>query len=151
MNLHPNKAPFIGILTLVDTPSDNPPSGGHGHRVILTTHAASMAIDSIIGMGINVHADGSGHNVSNKVGIIDTAEIKGNEIIVSGYLFCRDFPAVIRQLSASADYGMSYELTDAHVEDMLAEVWKLTRVTFTGAAILLKNKAAYRLTDFVLI
>jgi hypothetical protein len=37
------------------------------------------------------------------------------------------------------------------VEDMLAEVWKLTRVTFTGAAILLKNKAAYRLTDFVLI
>ena len=30
---------------------------------------------------------------------------------------------------------MSYELADARVEDMRAEVWKLTRVTFTGAAI----------------
>ena len=35
---------------------------------------------------------------------------------------------------------MSYELADARVEDMRAEVWKLTRVTFTGAAILLQGK-----------
>ena len=36
--------------------------------------------------------------------------------------------------------GMSYELADARVEDMRAEVWKLTRVTFTGAAILLERQ-----------
>ena len=41
-----------------------------------------------------------------------------------------------------------YELADAKVEDMRAEVWKLTRVTFTGAAILLREKAAYRATSF---
>ena len=29
-----------------------------------------------------------------------------------------------------------------------AEVWKLTRVTFTGAAILLREKAAYSETSF---
>jgi len=44
--------------------------------------------------------------------------------------------------------GMSYELADAHVEDMRASIWKLNRVTFTGAAILLRDKAAYRQTSF---
>jgi hypothetical protein len=44
--------------------------------------------------------------------------------------------------------GMSYELADARVEDMRAEIWKLTRVTFTGAAILFREKAAYRATSF---
>jgi hypothetical protein len=44
--------------------------------------------------------------------------------------------------------GMSYELADAHVEDMRASVWRLTKVTFTGAAILLREKAAYGRTSF---
>jgi hypothetical protein len=46
--------------------------------------------------------------------------------------------------------GMSYELADAHVADMAASVWTLTRATFTGAAILLRDKAAYRDTAFSL-
>jgi hypothetical protein len=52
------------------------------------------------------------------------------------------------QAHAPEAMGMSYELADARVEDMRAEVWKLTRVTFTGAAILLREKAAYRATSF---
>ena len=44
--------------------------------------------------------------------------------------------------------GMSYELADAHVADMQAPLWTLTRATFTGAAILLRDKAAYRATSF---
>jgi len=44
--------------------------------------------------------------------------------------------------------GMSYELADAHVADMRAPIWTLTRATFTGAAILLREKAAYRSTSF---
>ena len=43
---------------------------------------------------------------------------------------------------------MSYELADAHVADMRAQVWTLTRATFTGAAILLRDKAAYQDTSF---
>jgi hypothetical protein len=46
------------------------------------------------------------------------------------------------------EMGMSYELADAHVADMRAQVWTLTRATFTGAAILLREKAAYRSTSF---
>jgi len=44
--------------------------------------------------------------------------------------------------------GMSYELADARVADMKASVWRLTKATFTGAAILLRSKAAYRGTSF---
>src|ERR1700712_2161174 len=44
--------------------------------------------------------------------------------------------------------GMSYELADAHVENMRAEVWRLTKAMFTGAAILLRSKAAYATTSF---
>lgn len=40
--------------------------------------------------------------------------------------------------------GMSYELTGVDVLDRGARLWMLTKVTFTGAAILRKNKAAYQ-------
>jgi hypothetical protein len=43
---------------------------------------------------------------------------------------------------------MSYELADAHVADMRADVWTVTRAMFTGAAVLLREKAAYRNTSF---
>jgi hypothetical protein len=39
---------------------------------------------------------------------------------------------------------MSYEVTNVTVADMRASVWTLTSVTFTGAAILRREKAAYR-------
>jgi len=45
-----------------------------------------------------------------------------------------------------AGLGMSYEIADAQVEDVKAGVWVLNRVTFTGAAILRREKAAYRET-----
>lgn len=57
---------------------------------------------------------------------------------------------MMQEMEAHGDetLGMSYELADAHVEDMRAAEWRLTKVTFTGAAILLREKAAYRSTSF---
>jgi hypothetical protein len=40
--------------------------------------------------------------------------------------------------------GLSYEVTAVEIADKSAQVWKLLKVTFTGAAILRKDKAAYR-------
>lgn len=40
--------------------------------------------------------------------------------------------------------GMSYEVTDVDVVDLQSRVWILRKVTFTGAAILRKCKAAYQ-------
>ena len=44
---------------------------------------------------------------------------------------------------AGGALGMSYEVTGVQVEDQRAKIWALTKVTFTGAAILRRDKAAY--------
>jgi hypothetical protein len=149
---HPNRVPFEGILTYVDIPSDRAPSGSRGRRVVLTRAAADAALPSLLGMAVDFCPSWDGHDARRKCGIITDAEIEGARIRVAGYLFGRDFPEVERHLRATPaeQMGMSYELADAHVEDMRAAVWRLTKVTFTGAAILLRDKAAYGQTAFKL-
>lgn len=50
-----------------------------------------------------------------------------------------------------ATLGMSYEIADATVEDLNAQVWVLNKVTFTGAAVLRRDKAAYGSTWIELV
>jgi hypothetical protein len=145
---HPNRLPFEGVLTVIDTPSDKAPSGSRGHRVILTRAAAEAALPSLLGMAVDFKAGWDGHDARQKCGIITAAEIEGNRLTVAGYLYARDFPEMEAKIQSSAAMGMSYELADAHVADMHASIWTLTRATFTGAAILLRDKAAYRSTTF---
>lgn len=148
---HPNRLTFEGLLTLLDVPSDKAPSGARGHRVILTRAAAKAALPTLLGMAIDFKAGWDGHDARQKCGIITEAVIEGRELKVAGYLFARDFPELERRLVDSTRMGMSYELIDAHVADLQSTIWKLTRVTFTGAAILLREKAAYRSTSFRLV
>jgi len=147
---HPNRVPFEGVLTIVNSPSDKAPSGARGHRVMLTRAAAEKALPSLLGMAVDYRPGWDGHDARRKIGVITEATLAGNKIVVSGYLYARDFPEATEAIQAHAPHalGMSYELADARVEDMRAEIWKLTRVTFTGAAILLREKAAYRATSF---
>lgn len=44
---------------------------------------------------------------------------------------------------AGRELGMSFEVTNVNVLDRDARIWRLIDVTFTGAAILRKDKAAY--------
>ena len=149
---HPNRLPFEGCLTLVDVPSDKAPSGARGHRVVLTRAAAEAALPSLLGMAVDYKAGWDGHDARQKCGIITAAELQGQRLQVSGFLFARDYPEMEEKVHAggsnAGEMGMSYELADAHVADMRASVWTLTRATFTGAAILLRDKAAYRGTSF---
>ena len=150
---HPNRVSFEGVLTLVNAASDKAPAGARGHRVMLTREAAEKALASLLGMAVDYRPGWDGHDARRKIGIVTEANVLGQRLVVRGYLYARDFPDVTRQIQATAvanpgAMGMSYELADAKVEDMRAEVWKLTRVTFTGAAILLREKAAYRATSF---
>ena len=151
---HPNRLPFEGCLTLVDVASDRPPSGARGHRVVLTHDAAEKALPSLLGMAVDYKSGWDGHDARQKCGIITSAHLEGKRLLVSGFLFGRDFPEMEQKMgssltaAAAVEMGMSYELADAHVADMRAEVWTLTRATFTGAAILLRDKAAYRATSF---
>jgi hypothetical protein len=147
---HPNRVPFEGVLTVVNTPSDKAPSGARGHKVMLTREAVESALASLLGMAIDYRPGWDGHDARCKIGIVTEADLKGKKLVVKGYLYARDFPDVTKEIQAHSPeaLGMSYELADARVEDMRAEIWKLTRVTFTGAAILLREKAAYKETSF---
>jgi hypothetical protein len=167
---HPNRLPFRGVLTLVDAPSERAPAGARGHRVLLTRAAADHALPSLLGMGLDYTPSLDGHDARRKVGIITAAEIvpstayrvpseNGNSQLatrysvleVSGYLFAKDFPDVVRELRAAGNsLGMSYEVADAKVADVSAQIWTLNEVTFTGAAVLKKNKAAYAGTSIEL-
>jgi hypothetical protein len=150
VNGHPNRVAFEGVLTVVNTPSDKSPSGARGHKVTLTRDAAEKALPSLLGMAVDYRPGWDGHDARRKIGILTKADVVGTRLVVGGYLFARDFPEVAHSIEAQSPgaMGMSYELADARVEDLRAEVWKLTRVTFTGAAILLRDKAAYRGTSF---
>jgi len=150
---HPNRLAFRGVLTLVDAASDRAPAGARGHRVLLTRQAAEAALPSLLGMGLDYTPSLDGHDARRKIGIITAADIVARPaagsrqpaaIEVSGYLFAKDFPDVVRELrTGKRALGMSYEIADARVADVSASVWSLTDVTFTGAAILRRDKAAY--------
>lgn len=115
--------------------------------MILTRAAAEEAIPSLIGMAVGFKGGWDGHDHRQKCGIITEAWIDGDQLLVRGHLFAHDFPEVPKAMrEAEADMGMSYEMIDAHVADLRAQVWVITRTTFTGAAILRRTKAAYRTT-----
>lgn len=150
---HPNRVPFEGILTVVNAASDKAPAGARGHRVMLTREAAEKALPSLLGMAVDYRPGWDGHDARCKIGLLTEANLVAHRLVVRGYLYARDFPDVAEAIKLSAAtnphaLGMSYEVADARVEDVRAEVWRLTRVTFTGAAILLREKAAYQQTSF---
>src|ERR1700677_4624139 len=106
---HPNRLPFEGVLTLVDVASDKAPSGARGHRVILTQTAAEAALPSLLGMAVDYKAGWDGHDARQKCGIITSAHIghsrgssKGSRLLVSGYLYARDFPEMAARVGGLA-------------------------------------------------
>jgi hypothetical protein len=202
---HPNRVPFRGVLTFIDSPSDKPPSGARGHRVMLTRAATEQALPSLLGMAIDYAPSLDRHDARRKIGVITSAEIcdaalastadvalasspavagasspahpikpvshdagapplsrahandrVGNlelgtrnlELVISGFLYAKDFPEVVQELRSGGRtvHGMSYEIADAHIADLTATIWQVTEFTFTGAALLKRNKAAYRNT-----
>ena len=148
---HPNRLPFRGVLTLVGAASDRPPSGAQGHRVLLGVKATEAALPSLLGMALDYAPAMDGHDAQRKIGIITEADIKpvagspaAKQLVVEGFLYARDFPEVIQEIQAgNGVLGMSYEIANAWVPDVSAAIWTVTKFTFTGAAVLRRDKAAY--------
>ena len=152
---HPNRLPFQGVLTLVGVASQRSPTGARGHRVILTRPATERALPSLLGMALDYAPALVSHDARRKIGIITEATIMPlhdggqpnttGQIVVGGYLFAHDFPDVVREIRAQqgSALGMSYEIADANVPNQDALIWAVTGFTFTGAAVLRRDKAAY--------
>ncbi|MTD34022.1 hypothetical protein [Paludibacterium denitrificans] len=144
---HPNRLPFSGVLTKVGEPSDNPPDGANGRRVLIPTDVAEKALDSLAAMGVDFTADYSGHDPTKKIGVITAAEIEGNDLTISGFFYAQDFPDEVAFIQANKDrLGFSYE-AQVMVEDQNANPLTVSHCVFTGAAVLFKDKAAYTTTS----
>lgn len=152
---HPNRLPFRGVLTLVGVASQRPPSGAQGHRVMLSRAATEAALPSLLGMALDYAPALDSHDVRHKIGIITEAVLDPvpqskiaspvGRIAINGYLFAHDFPDVVNEIRrrGSTNLGMSYEIANATVPNQQAPIWTVTNFTFTGAAVLRRDKAAY--------
>src|SRR5580704_851309 len=98
---HPNRAGFRGVLTVVDAASQRAPSGSRGHRVVLTRAAAEAALPSLLGMALDYAPTFDRHDQRRKVGVITSAEIVGRNLEVGGYLYAKDFPDIVEEISRS--------------------------------------------------
>lgn len=144
---HPNRMPFSGILTRVDVASDKPPHGSNGKKVLLTRAAAEAALNSLLGMGVDLTKDMDGHDAQKKVGIITAAHIDGDALHVAGFIYAADFPREALRIHLDQEnLGFSFEARNLAVESMDTDPLVVKSCVFTGAAILLKNDAAYQTT-----
>ncbi len=167
---HPNRRRFRGVLTVANVPSDRAPSGARGHKVMLTAEATERALPSLLGMAVDYAPELDRHDAKTKVGIITSADLRPIKpttgllgtpraaagerhcLDVGGYLFERDFPEVVMEMARRrGQLGMSYEIADVRVVDTEAPVWVATDFKFTGAAVLLREKAAYQGTSMELV
>jgi hypothetical protein len=155
---HPNRLPFRGVLTLVGVTSQRAPGGARSHRVMLTRAATNAALPSLLGMALDYAPAMDSHDVRRKIGIITEADIVPlhagssakaiGQLRVGGYLFAHDFPDVVEEIRAQAaafgsTLGMSYEMTNVEIPNQNTSIWTATAFTFTGAAVLRRDKAAY--------
>jgi hypothetical protein len=153
---NPNRMPFKGVLTYFDAPSDKPPGGSGGRRVLIPSSVGIPALESLKGMGVNLASEMDDHQVTHKIGVITDAYTgrmteKGLEVIVEGHIFARDFPREAAMIKLNqAKLGFSYETANtllASQEIDGEEVAVVQSLVFTGAAILFKDAAAYQSTS----
>ena len=145
---HPNKLPFKGVMTKVGVASDKAPEGTRGKRTLITKKAAKAALGSLLGMAVDYVAGLDGHDPQAKIGIVTAADIEGEDLAIEGFFYAADFPELVQRIKRDkATLGFSYEAQVIDVEDREADPWVITRLIFTGAAVLRKDKAAYQTTS----
>lgn len=156
---HPNKMPFEGILTWFNAPSDKPVGGAGGKRVVIPSEYGTKGLASLRGMAVNFDSLWMDKHVStNKIGIIEDAWVgEANEegaipVNIRGFVYAHDFPEEAKQIKEEqASLGFSYETIDTAVVDGVFKgehvLLACADLVFSGAAILLKDKAAYTNTS----
>ena len=134
LNEYSGRVYFSGILCTLDEPSDKSPTGAKGHKIIITKTAAKNALSTLIGAPLNYKSDWNGHDYS----------------VTVGYLATANYPEIIDKIKELplGTLGMSYEVKNARCINLNQQIWTISEVTFSGAAILKRDKAAYRNTSF---
>ena len=151
----PNWMPFSGVCCFVDTPSDGIPSGGVDKPVSFPRDEVEKSLDTIIDMGVNVEYPDDifdspnemfgGHDTRYKIGVIKAGSIVGNEVQITGGLWCYDFSDVCDLIKTAQEaLGWSVEVM-MNIADQ-GEYYNAVDIEFTGACIMWSDKAAFKKT-----
>ena len=136
-------AKWSGVLFIVGKPSATSPSGARGHQILMASEAVKMALEHLPGKPLWAALDLSTHRseIAGQVGIVETAELVGDKLTLSGELFERDNV----DLAACAEpLGLSYDANGCHVPDMRPFLWTIDRANFFGVTVLIQVKAAHK-------
>ena len=96
----------------------------------------------------NAHPSKTGLGGAPTLAATDGARSPVGQLKVCGYLFAHDFPDIVNEIrtkpgDAGSTLGMSYEITGVHIPTQDTAIWAVTAFTFTGAAVLRRDRAAY--------
>lgn len=145
---HPNRMPFSGVLLKLNQPSCAAPHGSNGKLVMMSSATAQAALPSLAGMAVDFTPDFDGHDPQRKIGVITAASIEGDDLKIEGFIYAADFPTEAADIKANKDaLGFSFEAQKIYVSSLDTDPLDITSCVFTGAAILLKDKAAYTTTS----
>ena len=131
----------VGVITSADVVGRNLEVGGYLYGKDFPDVVEEVGRAGRATVKIPIPSASSGQALSQK-------SDKGGAPIFRDDLRARLGEAVfrLRELTAGVggrELGMSFEITDSVVADTESRVWILTKVTFTGAAILRRDRAAY--------
>jgi hypothetical protein len=128
----------------VDQPSQRPPHGSEGRRVLLPKTVAEKALPTLAGAPLNGSDDLREPDRRHPVGLVTRASIEGGAVHSEGVLFKRNLPDAVARIQANKDQlGLSDAVTDCQVREEHAPVWVRDSFPYTGATILAKSAAAY--------
>lgn len=154
VNSHVNKMPFSGICMFVDKPSDAVPYGSD-KPVVFSKEDVEKALNTFVGMGVDCRYDDwispeyalTGHDDRFKIGVVESAEITEDGVLIKGFLWCRDFYDVcymIKNAKDSLGFSIEVAVTSAREDD---EFFYVKDFSYTGVAILYKDLAAFKGTS----
>jgi len=142
---------FKGTCMFIDKQSDYIPSGGD-KPVLFPRADIEKALPSFIDMGVNCCFSDwdtgqlfEGHDSQFKIGVVKTAVIQGNEVIITGGLWSYDFAELCDKIkSAKESLGWSIEPL-MYLEDK-GDYYEASETEFRGVALMWADKAAFAST-----
>jgi hypothetical protein len=146
---------FIGVLARIDEVSEGIPAVGTGQPLFLPLATAQKVVAQVKaspGMfPIDADISLSRHADENIIGTITDAQVAGQDLTVSGYLFHKNVPNQVNQiLKVRNPLGMSMNamVSGYQVEMEDQTVFYLQDVDLQGANVLFADRATYKQTRF---
>lgn len=147
-----NRRPIRGVLFRVDEPSEAIPSVGPGLPLYVSREVAETTLSCVCGLPLDADDSLSKHANKEIAGVIQSAEIHGDDYYISGYVWPWSQSEKVQAIAQNLDrLGMSMNAAaKGHKAEVNGqEVFWVDELQLLGANILYSDRATYRKTRLV--